>query len=204
MATVSTVHANDSWDRPPAPSRSNILRRSVLAQSVPDDWDKDDDEEEEVDNQKIWEDANTRAPMPQLLISSSSTTTPVATPPVTAFQGPMRILKRPSQNSSSNSFSSQAPTETLAQREARYQAARERIFGGDDGSGSNVNDSALKRGGAQKGGPSLPTVNVIRNPIGPSESSKDTEGGQVSKGFESRNTKQPAFSTASANINGSV
>src|ERR1700720_2578348 len=119
---------------------------------------------------------NIREPMPELLISSSSTTTTVVAPPALAFKTPMRILKRPSlQNSSSNS-GSQTPAETLAQREARYQVARERIFGGDDGNGCNVSDGGVgksKYRGMQMGSPSPPqVVSIIRNPIGPSEDSK--------------------------------
>ena len=62
----------------------------------------------------------------------------------------------------SNSSTSQGNSgHTLAEREARYQAARERIFGGDDGSASNVNDSGgkPKRGGATS--PPTPTGNVF-------------------------------------------
>jgi hypothetical protein len=155
-------------------------------------------------NSPTWIHRNTRAPMPELLISSSSTATTVVSPPALAFQAPMRILKRPSsQNSGSNSTSSQTLPESLAQREARYQAARERIFGGDDGSGSNISDSIggkSRRGiGSQKGSPSLQATHVIRNPIGPSESSIDMDAVQVSKGFKRRSTKQPAEQTTSPN-----
>ena len=117
--------------------------------------------------------------MPEVLISSSSTTASAVSPPAVAFQPQMRILKRPSsQNSSSNLSSSQTPAESLAQREARYQAARERIFGGDDGSENVSEDGSgkLKRG-------------VIRNPVGPSENSKDAGDGQIPKGFKPRSTK---------------
>jgi hypothetical protein len=142
---------------------------------------------------------NTRAPMPELIISSSSTTATAVPPPAIAFQTPMRILKRPSsQNSSSNSSSSQTPTETLAQKEARYQAARERIFGGDEESRKS---KGVER--VQKGSPSPPAVNIVRNPIGPSGSYKDTEGGQESKGFRRRSTKGPGSSVQAA-VKGSV
>ena len=146
--------------------------------------------------------------MPELLISSSSTMSTAVPPPATAFQAPMRILKRPSsQNSSSNSSSSQTPAESLAQREARYQAARERIFGGDDGSGINVSDSGngkFKHRELRKGSPSLPAVNVMRNPTGPSESSKDVEGGKVAKGFKLRSSKRPGSSEQAASVNASA
>jgi hypothetical protein len=138
--------------------------------------------------------------MPELIISSSSTTATAAPPPAIAFQTPMRILKRPSsQNSGSNSSSSQTPTETLAQKEARYQAARERIFGGDEGSGKLKSSDRI-----QKGSSSPPVVNVVRNPIGPSGNYKDAEGGQESKGFRRRSTKGPGSSAQAASVTGSA
>jgi len=196
---------NDSWDQPSSSSRSNnaTYRPAPPVHSVPDAWDDEEDEEEE-DNQKIWEDANTRAPMPELIISSSGITPTAVPPSVTAFQTPMRILKRPSShNTTANSSSSQTPIETLAQKEARYQAARERIFGGDDGSGSNVtengNGTSKRDGDDQKRNPATPAVNVVRNPIGPSEIWKD-EGGQVYKGFRRRSTKGPVSSEQTAPV----
>jgi hypothetical protein len=147
--------------------------------------------------------SNTRAPMPELIISTSNTAPTAVPPPVTAFQTPMRILKRPSsQNSNSNSTSSHTPIETLAQKEARYQAARERIFGGDDVSGSNISDSgngSSKR--VQKGNTSSPSVNVVRNPTGPSENLGGSDSGRVSKGFKRRSTKGPVSPEQPASVN---
>jgi len=206
MTTVGTARPNDSWDQPSvnnASSRSKALLRPVPAQSVPDDWD-DEEGDEEDDNQKIWEDANTRAPMPELVLTSSSTASTVAPPPITAFQTPMRILKRPSAShndpSANASASPGASSHTLAEREARYQAARERIFGGDDGSGSNLSDtggsgkSKLRGGGAAQAPASSPTQmgNVLRQPLGPeADSPKDGEVGKTPKGFKRRSTNGP-------------
>jgi len=61
--------------------------------------------------------------------------------------------------------------------------------------------SAMERFG--KEAPSLP-VNVLRNPIGPSESSKDNQGGEVAKGFKLRSSKRPKSSEQAACVNGSV
>lgn len=219
-----------------ASSRSNVLlRRPVAEQSIPDAW--DDDEEEEEDNQKIWEDAyvepfnllqnrpiaelisllssfcsarNARAPMPELVISSSSTTSTVIPPPVSAFQTPMRILKRPSAstNSNTNSSASQgASGQTLAEREARYQAARERIFGGDDGSGSNVTlsdngNGKSKRGGGIPGASSQTQIgNVLRQPLGPeADGSKASEVGHAPKGFKRRSINEPLRSRSGTTV----
>ncbi|TFY71770.1 hypothetical protein EVG20_g1226 [Dentipellis fragilis] len=129
--------------------QSTQAQRRPGAAGVVDDWEDDSDPEgeTEADNQKIWDDAirhvahllrnecytdrNTRAPMPQLVLSSSSTTQPPTSLPPTIFQAPIRILKR-NPNSASPSpaqSGSGTPTqESLAEREARYQAARQRIF----------------------------------------------------------------------------
>ncbi|KZP12926.1 hypothetical protein FIBSPDRAFT_936634 [Athelia psychrophila] len=189
MTTIRTERATDPWDQPSAAGGSaNILRRSTTAQVVPDDWDNDDEDEEPQDNQKIWEDANTRAPMPELVISSSSATpTSAPLPPSTIFQPQLRILKRPSASTNSSASSaSQTPTETLSEREARYDAARQRIFGGDSekekgsrkGSGASGGEKG-KKGSLDAGA----GVGVTRNPIGPSSASHD---GQTSKGFKRR------------------
>jgi len=70
--------------------------------------------------------------MPELIISPSSTGTSVVSPPPAAYQATMRILKRPSPSQSASnsttSLSSQTRN-TLAEREAQYQEARNRIFG---------------------------------------------------------------------------
>ena len=132
--------------------------------------------------------------MPELVISSSNTTS-VVSPPPAAIQAPMRILKRPtaSPNSSTNSAISQS-SDTLAEREARYQAARERIFGDDNDVGKNIGDIAVvsksKKGRSnQSGESSVPAsnTNVLRNPLGPS----DNPTNQTSKGFKCRSGRGP-------------
>ena len=74
--------------------------------------------------------------MPELVISSQSST--AVPPPPAALQPSLRILKRPStSDSASPHAASPSPAaeqqRSYAEREAQYQAARERIFG-DSGS----------------------------------------------------------------------
>ena len=70
--------------------------------------------------------------MPSLVISRGTSSTSVALPSLPLNQPPpMRILKRPSPSLSPipSTNSNSANGETLKEREARYHAARERIFG---------------------------------------------------------------------------
>jgi len=153
---------------------------------VPDDWDNDDDEEE-MDSQKIWETANTKSPMPQLVISRSSTSATVVSPPPTAvIQAPMRILKRPTPTTTPSNISSTSPSpdpQTLADREAKYQEARERIFGGPSNPLGKDDLKSLTP-------PPKPVSNVIRAPAGPDT---DTSGSNsnVSQGFGSKRGRRP-------------
>ncbi|KAG1807476.1 uncharacterized protein BJ212DRAFT_1485594 [Suillus subaureus] len=170
-------------------------------QVVPDDWDNDEDEEE--DNAKVWEDANNKAPMPELVISPSSTGTCVVPPPPAAFQPTMRILKRPSPSQSASnsttSLSSQTRN-TLAEREAQYQEARNRIFGTTGERGSD--DIPSRRGvrnGSGKGADAGSTASaVLRTPTGPSDA--DQEVGRTDdsppKGFRDRRNGRNQNSTS--------
>ncbi|EMD37137.1 hypothetical protein CERSUDRAFT_95399 [Gelatoporia subvermispora B] len=189
---MSLTSTSDSWDDPVPTSQPT--RSTAAAQVVRDDWD-DDDEEEDEDPQKLWETANKKAPMPQLVLSSSSTTTSVPPPPA-AFQPTLRILKRPSASpgSSITNIPTQAEKQrSYAEREAQYQAARERIF----------QDKSKSVGGSEVDGVdrvklSVPTaeprnltpVKILRDPRGPStppfaDPSSPGDGG-TSKGFASR------------------
>ena len=109
---------------------------------------------------------------------AGSHTAPAIVPPAAALQAPMRILKRPSPNPSSSSSSSSMldQRQSLAEREARYQAARDRIFGQDaNGDASNC---------PPKGKPAILGSNAVRNPRGPGED--QLENGGVAKGFNGR------------------
>jgi len=117
---------------------------------------------------------NKKVPMPQVVVTSSGMGTAVSSvvPPASAFQPPIRILKRsgaPTHNCPSDDSSTSASTETLADRTARYDAARERIFGGRPAA------SVGSSGG-------VPVSAIIRNPKGPEHvqglNGQDNEGSQ--------------------------
>ncbi|KAG5652655.1 hypothetical protein H0H81_004211 [Sphagnurus paluster] len=205
-ASSSSQQTSDSWEVPSHPSSSR-RRPSAPAQPIPDDWDDDEPEEPqtEEDNQRIWEDANAKEPnpMPALIISPSSTSSnQVLSPPLAAFKPKMRILKRPVSNTSSNPTTPSSSTlaESLQEREARYQEARDRIFGSADGSKSptsdtNMNDSSNSPNSSKdrrerRGQLSQNTngVEVIRNPRGPPGVSADNF---PPKGFGGERAKPP-------------
>lgn len=111
--------------------------------------------------------------MPQVVVTSSraGTAIPSVVPPASAFQPPIRILKRSvasTQNCPNDDSSTSASTETsLAERAARYDAARERIFGGTTEASAE---------GSREG---VPVSVVIRNPKGPEHvQGLDKEGSQ--------------------------
>ncbi|KAH7882912.1 hypothetical protein F5I97DRAFT_1930531 [Phlebopus sp. FC_14] len=188
MNSVST----SSWDQQAyaVPHRA-APKRNPQPQVVRDDWDDDDDEEEE-DNTKVWDEANQKVPMPELIISPSSHTGQRIVPPQpAAFQPTLRILKRPSPSpsasTSTTSLSSSQTRSTLAEREAQYQEARNRIFGdkreeyipspaqeGDETLLGNKGHKTLRR-----------AVGVVRDPLGPSDLTSQDKNGP-SKGFSER------------------
>lgn len=118
--------------------------------------------------------------MPELLISSSTTAS--AAPPPAAFQPALRILKRPTPSVPvPSTVAPDSQQKSYAEREAQYQAARQRIFGVDSTSPPvNPADSepspksALPMSDSNTQGP---RSSIIRNPKGP-----DISGG-ASKGF---------------------
>ncbi|KAJ3753073.1 hypothetical protein EV361DRAFT_89804 [Lentinula raphanica] len=164
------------WGEPDPPS---TLRRSKApSEVVRDDWEDDDDEEEpqEEKNKKIWHKANheAAAPMPTFIVSSSNIAPP---PPAAALQPAFQILKRPVNNPETTTpFPQQSSTkESLEDREARYEVARNRIFGVASGSASDT-ESTLH---AKK-----KDVVVIRHPRGPDDTySTDSV---PANGFEKR------------------
>lgn len=103
---------------------------------------------------------NKKVPMPQVVVTSSRMGSAVSSvvPPPSAFQPPIRILKRsaaPTQTCPSDDSSTSASPETLAERTARYNATRERIFGG------------TTQVGAVRSREDLPVSAIIRDPKGP-------------------------------------
>jgi len=149
-------------------------KASAHPSAIPDDWDEATSSSEE-DNQKIWDDANNKAPMPQLVVTSSRTgSLPSVVPPASAFQSPIRILKRSvaaTQRGANDDSPTSVLTGTFAERSARYDAARERIFAGTTEGGTAV-------------GEGVAVATIVRNPKGPEYAQeRDTEGSQ---GFGTR------------------
>ncbi|KAF8065058.1 hypothetical protein FPV67DRAFT_1501321 [Lyophyllum atratum] len=197
-AASPSQQPSDPWDLPTPPSSSS-RRPPAPVQPVPDDWDDDDAEEPEQDNQRIWEDANAKAPnpMPALIIAPSATSPhPVLSPPPGAFLHTMRILKRPSNSSNpSTPPPNSTSTESLKEREARYQAARERIFGaGEESPPASANASSQSLSSKDKRerrGPNPQNsqgVAVVRNPRGPAGAN---DGRTPPRGFGEQRIKPP-------------
>lgn len=149
--------------------------------------------------------------MPSLVISSSQTsasTAGLSALPPAAFQAPIRILKRSPAPTSSSTSASGSSTDlskngsSFAEREARYQAARDRIFRGDSGDAKiqSSSDEAILARPAMEGRSQTGGVSVLRTPRGPSSpvlaspGMSGPQGGQddrLSKGFIGRNKPPP-------------
>ena len=134
--------------------------------------------------------------MPSLIISRGTSSTSVVPPSLPLNQPPqMRILKRPSPSISPTApeltNSGSAAGETLKEREARYHAARERIFGASNEGQENDDD---KRSIRKFVSPpvSLNPVKLVREPRGPDGSNFDT------KGFGERKAQRPPTIPATA------
>ncbi|KAJ6545481.1 hypothetical protein B0H19DRAFT_1266908 [Mycena capillaripes] len=177
----SKMAAAAGWDQPiqSTSARRGPIPRTVIP--VSDDWEDSDEEEPQnaEDNQRIWQNANTQAPMPSLIVSNSNNAS-AAAPPAAAFQPKMRILKRPTNPGPAVAPPPAAAGETLKEREARYQAARDRIFGTEGDGASSPGDK--KSGQASPAG-----VGVVRNPRGPASEAQDTPP----KGFGARSGNPP-------------
>ncbi|KAF9453337.1 hypothetical protein P691DRAFT_801146 [Macrolepiota fuliginosa MF-IS2] len=179
--------------------------RKPAAPPVVDDWEDDDDDDENnlnneeilipnaaplnhekspsidiEENRKIWDTANTgdAAPMPTIFASRAGSVVP---PPPAAFQPAMRILKRPESSSPSRASPAMSPSlgGSLQEREARYAAARERIFGPESVGGESGNSSGTPS-------PKSGSVKIIREPKAP----ESMPGGRgQSLGFRGRGGK---------------
>ena len=122
--------------------------------------------------------------MPAVVISGSSTTSSVVSPPMEALQAPLRILKRPS-HSGSQSAQGQAMTaaqKSIGDREAEYQAARARIFAGNSQAGA----------GSHSGATNTNASTATRNPTGPTP----TATGESARGFAARQQQSGKQRTA--------
>ncbi|KAJ7141604.1 hypothetical protein C8R46DRAFT_1135366 [Mycena filopes] len=172
------------WEQP---VQSTSARRPPIPRTVipvSDDWEDDDEESEPQnaeDNQRIWENANARAPMPNLIVSSSSLA--AAAPPAAALQPKMRILKRPTNSAPAAPAPATTGGETLKEREVRYQAARDRIFGNEADGRASPGEKKVGGGGG------LSPVGVARNPRGPISSNADAS--TPPKGFGARSANPP-------------
>ncbi|KAF8628796.1 hypothetical protein AX15_003712 [Amanita polypyramis BW_CC] len=136
------------------------------------------------------------------IVSSSLSSTQLRLPPQAAFQPALSILKRPSPSSASPSStpgpsgsgsSLSSSSSNLREREARYQAARERIFGTEQGALDHGSPPAasvlLSVGGAGSNKPSS-VVRVLREPQGPGDSKQ--QSGRGVKGFGLRQGRSEA------------
>jgi len=172
----------------PWPQLQNLrLPKAKKTEVVPDSWDESDQGEEDVDddtNRRIWEKADTREPFPQVVAATSNSS---SFPPPSAVFEPIRILKRPS-NSTPPQGSAPAISSavSLAEREANYKAARDRIFASSSGvsSGSKVAHRGRHVGNASKDPRVPPVSTVTRNPRGPSPSGGQGFGARVRKRSE--------------------
>ncbi|KAH7101197.1 hypothetical protein BKA62DRAFT_703867 [Auriculariales sp. MPI-PUGE-AT-0066] len=154
-------------------------------------------------NTEIWDAANTEQRMPDIIPSSTLASSPV---PTAAFTGPMRILKRPAASSNPSGNASPTPSaKPLADREAEYQAARERIFGSGNTGGDSPKSSSEPPSRSQSqsrnsngrrdsnrsqsgSGSQQRGQQVSRQPRGPSSNSGFGNGGQR---MRSSNTEDP-------------
>lgn len=188
------------------PSAKKEKSRNVV---VRDDWEDDDDDEEDdnpvVDgerNKQIWNEAYVRQfrshlseptcthsnsrefrPMPSVVMSRGSTTSsnlPLNEPPA------MRILKRPSPSSNFPSNINITIGESLQDREARYIAARERIFRTSTSEDDPTEGTMLQYNFGEMPSPSSSTISsqAIREPRGPTFG--DGTNSSSIKGFHRR------------------
>ncbi|KAI6014474.1 hypothetical protein BKA83DRAFT_4347546 [Pisolithus microcarpus] len=194
------------------PTRS---RTGKTTRAIREDWDADDDDDdddgsettsatttpqqtadsdvgvtERDNNVDMWHEANVRTPMPEVVINPSSTGHSTIAPPAAALRPQLRILKRPSQSHSPSNSSSTLPTKsTLAQREAQYLEARNRIFGVENTSTSEVTTEQSSNPAATTDSQhNIPhqqsAVTVLRDPLGPpSQSISDQNGNRPERGF---------------------
>jgi len=104
--------------------------------------------------------------MPELIVSQSGSGP--ASLPAAAFQAPIKILKRNASSNTTGDAASGSSTaasqsaQTYSEREARYHAARQRIFAD---AGSEGGKDKEKAGNS-----------VVRQPLGPGEDQANSTG----------------------------
>jgi len=200
MSTMADIW-DDQHTHAASGSTNNIKPKISKNVVVPDNWELDEEDEEDTSrsvdlrNKQLWEDANAKVhhPMPSLIISRG-TSTSVTLPSLPLNQTPpMRILQRPSPSLSSTvpTNSGSAAGETLREREARYHAARERIFGASPNE-EQENDETNKLDRSSESPLPATSVKLVREPRGPDGSNFDA------KGFSERRTSRPPATTISS------
>jgi hypothetical protein len=126
---------------------------------------------------------NTAAPMPQIVSAL-----PSASVPATALlnQPTLKILKRPASSSPAPTVLPRA-LESLADKQARYENARQKIFGSD------TTPSTASQTSSNTAQPSTPPiVRVTREPLGPGS---PPPSASAAKGFTGRRTHRPDVSS---------
>ena len=118
-----------------------------------------------------------------LSISSISSSLPLNEPPK------MRILKRPSPSTNIPTNINNTTEESLQDREARYRAARQRIFGTSTREDEVMGEMELEHQSSKKPSPTPSTIpsQVIRELRGPTF--VDSANGFSNKGFINRQSK---------------
>ncbi|KAG8845295.1 hypothetical protein FRB96_002584 [Tulasnella sp. 330] len=168
----STGGLGSGWDDVPTQAQM-----SKAKDSVPDDWDVEDDgtdvQVRPETSYKLWEEANSQDPQPKVVLASTAGSSTPSQIPDSLLNAPKMILKRPTSSSPSPSCPpSGSPTQkSIQEREASYQAARERIFG----TGTTTEETSTSRGPASDNATPVPS-NVIRPPRGPPSAFPESAG----------------------------
>ncbi len=135
--------------------------------------------------------------MPQLVVTSPRTGSilPSVVPPASAFQSPIRILKRSTTSTQKNGDAGDGSGShalasmsagTLAERSARYNAARERIF-----AAGTTEAASTSTGSTEEGVTGGAVSAIIRNPRGPEPvQGPNGQGRDGSQGFGTRTEKR--------------
>jgi len=139
--------------------------------------------------------------MPSVIMSRGSTISNTSSS-LPLNQAPtMRILKRPSHSSSTLTNLNNTVGDTLQDREARYQAARERIFGGTSATEDETTVAQPKKedqvfpGKKFSSSSSSGASHIVREPQGPISFDNCASNPQ-NKGFGDRRYNRPKIATS--------
>lgn len=121
--------------------------------------------------------SNARDPQPKVVLASTAGSSTPSQIPDSLLNAPRMILKRPTSSSPSPSSpqSGSPGQKSIQEREASYQAARERIFGAGAGAGSAADEPVASLGPPSGNATPVPS-NVIRPPRGPPSAFPDAAG----------------------------